>query len=66
MAASSVQGLRASIYHMSVTTHSAHWVQFDYDLSIFALPVAAVGPWGTIINNQVEDDEDDSMISSVA
>jgi hypothetical protein len=51
---------------MSVTIHSAHWVQFDYDLSVFALPVAAVGPWGTIINDQVEDDEDDSMISSAA
>jgi hypothetical protein len=66
MAASSVQGLCASIFYMSVTTHSAHWVQFDYDSSIFDLPVAAVGPWGIITNNQVEDDEDDSLISSAA
>jgi hypothetical protein len=66
MAASSVQGLCASIHYMSVTTHSAHWAQFDYDSSIFALPVAVVGPWEIITNNQVEDDEDDSLISSAA
>jgi hypothetical protein len=51
---------------MSVTIHSAQWVQFDYDLSAFVLPVAAVGPWGTIINDQMEDDEDDSIISLTA
>jgi hypothetical protein len=66
MAASSAQGLCTSIHYMSVTTHSTHWAQFDYDSSIFALPVAVVGPWEMITNNQVEDDEDDSLILSAA
>jgi hypothetical protein len=44
--------------------HSAQWVQFDYDLSCFVQPAAVVGPWATIINHQMEDDEDDSIIST--
>jgi hypothetical protein len=64
LGASSVQGSIASIFHMSVTMHSAQWVQFDYDLSCFVQPAAVVGPWTTIINHQMEDDEDDSIIST--
>ncbi len=61
----SIQG-SCALHPMTVTMQSAQWTQLEYDPSCFIRPVAVAGPWGLIINDQMEDDEEDLINSAMA